>query len=182
MTRLAPPDPAALSPRQKEVHDAIVAGPRKGVRGPLAIWLHQPDLADTAQALGAYCRYGTSLPPRLSELAILVSARVWRAEYEWQAHKPIAIEAGIAPAAIEAIRTRETPSFEQEDEKLVYDFALSLQRDRAMPQALYDRATKLLGEGGVVDLTGIVGYYALISMTLTVFDLDPPKPEARELD
>jgi 4-carboxymuconolactone decarboxylase len=181
MTRLAPLDPAALSPRQKEVYDAIVAGPRKGVRGPLAMWLHRPDLCDTAQALGAYCRFGTSLPPRLSELAILVSARIWRAEFEWQAHKPIAIEAGVSPAAIEAIRTHGTPSFEKEDEAVVYDFALSMQRDRTMPQALYERGVRTLGEAAVVDLTGILGYYALVSMTLAVFDVDPLKPK-RELD
>ncbi len=182
MTRIAPPDLASLSPRQKEIHDAIASGPRGGVRGPLAIWLHRPELADKAQALGRYCRYESSLPPRLSELAIVVTARVWGSEFEWQAHKKIALEAGVSPAVVEAIRKGETPTFDAEDEAAVYHFALSLQRDRRVPQPLYDRAVANLGEAGVVDLTAILGYYALISMTINVFDIDPQNPNARELD
>jgi 4-carboxymuconolactone decarboxylase len=179
MARLAPPDPAALSPLQKEVYDAIAASPRGGVRGPLALWLHRPQFAGPAQTLGAYCRYNTSLPPRLTELAILVTARVWGAEYEWQAHKKFALEAGISPEAVEAIRTHQTPAFADAEAKTVYEFALALQKDRHVPQPLYDRAVAALGEPGVVDLVGALGYYALVAMTITVFDIDPQGP--REL-
>ena len=89
--RLAPPDPASLDANQQAAHDAIASGPRGSVRGPLAVWLHRPELAQRAQALGAYCRYGTLLPPRLSELAIISVAKVWESEYEWYAHKKLEI-------------------------------------------------------------------------------------------
>ncbi len=109
MPRLPELDPAKFSPEQKKVHDAILAGPRGKVVGPLKVWLNNPGLAEHAQALGAYARFGSSLPPRLSELAICVTGAFWKANYEWYAHAPLAIKAGIDPAAIEAIRTGATP-------------------------------------------------------------------------
>ncbi|MGF1631203.1 MAG: carboxymuconolactone decarboxylase family protein [Kiloniellaceae bacterium] len=181
MTRLAPPEPAAMTPEQRRVYDAIASGPRGQVRGPLAVWLHRPSLAGPAQTLGQYCRYGSSLPPRLSELAVLVTAKVWRAEFEWWAHKQHALKAGLASAAIDAIRDGEDPVFESAEESVVYRFSTILNRERAVPDALYREAVDLLGEGGVVDLTGILGYYALISMTLKVFEIEPPAEARREL-
>ena len=181
MTRLADLDPATMTDAQKEVFDAIASGPRKGVRGPLAVWLHRPELARQAQALGRYCRYDSSLPPRLSELAILVLASVWQAEYEWYAHKPIALEAGIDPAAVEAIRTGATPVFRQADEEIVHRFVVELHRERRVSNATYAQAVALLGEGRVVDLVGIAGYYTLISMTINVFEVTPPAGVAPEL-
>ena len=86
MTRLPVPAPDEMSAEQRAVHDRVASGPRGGVRGPLALWRHRPELADNAQALGRYCRYETCLPPRLAELAILTKARIWDAAYEWQAH------------------------------------------------------------------------------------------------
>ena len=181
MSRLAPPDPATMTPEQRRVHEAIAAGPRGQVRGPLAVWLHRPGLADRAQTLGQYCRYDSSLPARLSELAILVTAKVWRAEFEWWAHKQHALKAGLAEAVIDAIRDGREPAFEQADESLVYRFATTLNHERAVPEALYREAVEVLGEGAVVDLTGVLGYYALISMTLKVFEVEPPADAPREL-
>ena len=181
MTRLAPPDPASLTPEQRRVYDAIASGPRGQVRGPLAIWLHRPGLADRAQTLGQYCRYDSSLPPRLSELAILVTAKVWSAEFEWWAHKQHALKAGLDPAIIDAIRDGEEPPFDSDDESVVYRFSMALNHDRAVPDALYDEAVKQLGAETVVDLTGVLGYYALISMTLKVFEVEPPADAPREL-
>lgn len=174
MPRLSPPDRATYTPEQKRVHDAITSGPRGQVQGPLAIWLHRPDLADKAQSLGAYCRYGTSLPPRLSELAILTTAVVWRAEFEWWAHKPIALEAGVAPEVVDALLAGREPAFEREDEAVVHAFARTLHSERCIPDALYERATTVLGQDAVVDLTGLLGYYTLISMTLNVFEVPLP--------
>jgi 4-carboxymuconolactone decarboxylase len=174
MKRLPDLDPAAMSGEQKRIYDQIAGGPRKGVRGPLAVWLHRPELASTAQALGRYCRYETSLPPRLSELAILILGRTWSAEYEWWAHKPIALQAGLPEAVVDAIRDRLPPPFEREDEALVYQFMTALHAERAIPDALYEKATALLGADGVIDLVGIAGYYTLISMTIKVFNLMPP--------
>ncbi len=180
--RLPAPDPAKLTPEQKAVYDAIASGPRGKVQGPLAIWLNSPGLADNAQRLGAFCRYGTSLEPRLSELAIMVTGRAWSAQFEWAVHKPIALKAGLSEAVVEAIRTRRTPPFERDDERVVHDFAKALHLDRKVPQELYDEAVATLGVTAVVELVGILGYYTLISMTLNVFNVPLEEGQTAELD
>ena len=172
MSRLNPPATSSLSRAQKKVHDAITSGPRGSVVGPLGVWLWRPELAQNAQALGQYCRYDSSLPTRLSELAILVTGRYWGAEFEWQHHKPIALEAGIDENIVEAIRTGSTPTFAKEDEQCVYDFATSLYQTRKIPDTLYQSAIRILGQDSVVDLVGVLGYYAFISMTINVFEVD----------
>ncbi|MBP1853421.1 carboxymuconolactone decarboxylase family protein [Rhizobium halophytocola] len=182
MARLSPPDFDNLSEAQQSVYEQIVSGPRGRVRGPLAIWLHRPDLADRSQALGRYCRYDTLLPPILSELAILVTARVWNSEFEWQAHKLIGLKAGLSPEIVDAIRDRRQPQFDADDQAVVYDFALAVQRDRKVSQIVYERAIAILGAEAVVDLTGLLGYYGLISMTINVFEVDPLDPDACEMN
>lgn len=181
MNRLGPVDPTTLSDAQRAVYDAIASGPRKGVRGPLAIWLHRPDLAQAAQALGQYCRYDSSVPARLSELAILLLGRHWLAEYEWAAHRPFAIEAGLHDDVIDAIRDGREPDFTHEDERLVYTFVRTLHSDRQVDDALYRALAEAIGETAVVDLVGITGYYTLISMTIKVFEVPPPAGVAPEL-
>ncbi|MGB7184579.1 MAG: carboxymuconolactone decarboxylase family protein, partial [Burkholderiaceae bacterium] len=169
MSRLQPPAVADLDEAQRAVYDAIASGPRGGVRGPLAVWLWRPELAERAQALGQYCRYDSSLEPRLSELAILVTARHWSSEYEWQAHKKIGLQAGLAPNIVEAIRTSQTPEFTLDDEAAVYALASELLTERCIAQATYDRAIKVLGRDAVIDLVGVLGYYGFVSMTINVF-------------
>ncbi|SDI63271.1 carboxymuconolactone decarboxylase family protein [Pseudomonas abietaniphila] len=181
MNRLLPIDPQQMSDAQRLVYDRIANGPRKGVRGPLAIWLHRPQLAECSQALGRYCRYDSSLEPRLSELAILLMGRHWLAEYEWAAHKPFALEAGLAPEIIDAIRDGVEPAFKKADELLVYRFIRELHAQRGISDALYSEFTNLLGNDAVVDLVGIAGYYTLISMTIKVFEVPPPAGAAPEL-
>ena len=170
---------AELDADQRRVYDAITAGPRGQVQGPLRVWLQSAPLADRAQALGAFCRFGTSLPPRLSELAILVTGAHWRAGFEWFAHAPLAVKAGIDAAAVEAIRVGRTPSFAQADEAAVYAFAHELLATRAVSDATYGEAVARLGKKAVVELTGILGYYGLISMTIKAFEvpLPPGTPE-----
>jgi 4-carboxymuconolactone decarboxylase len=181
MSRIALINPDLLDAEQRAVYDAIASGPRKGVRGPLAVWLQRPKLADRAQALGRYCRYDSSLPPRLSELAILMMGKYWLAEYEWAAHKPFALEAGLAPAIIDAIRDGVAPAFAATDEALVYAFIGQLHQQHRIDDALYANAVAQLGQDGVVDLVGIAGYYTLISMTIKVFEVPPPAGVAPEL-
>ena len=181
MKRIADLDPDQMTPAQRAVYDAIANGPRKGVRGPLAVWLHRPELAQHAQALGRYCRYETTLSPRLSELAILTLARVWGSEYEWYAHKPIALEAGVSPEVVEAIRTYAMPPFAQSDEAVIHVFLSALHRDHKVSDALYAEAIERLGEAGVVDLVGLAGYYTLISMTINVFQVAQPAGVPNEL-
>ncbi len=176
MPRLAPPNPDAMDAKQRAVHDAIASGPRKGVRGPLAVWLHRPEFAGRAQHLGQYCRYDSSLPARLSELAILVTARHWGSEYEWQAHRPIALQAGLDPAIVEAIRLGREPEIPNADELAVYRFAISLLETRQIAQALYDQTVQAIGRESVVDLVGVLGYYGLISMTINAFEIPADGP------
>lgn len=171
--RLAAPDSASYTPHQREIHDAIASGPRGVVRGPLAVWLHRPELAAKAQELGRYCRYGTMLDARLSELAILVTGRIFGSEYEWQAHKAHALKAGLSPEIIEAIRRNEKPDFTAPEEAVVHDVARAAHKTRQVTDALYARAVELLGEQRLVDLIGLLGYYTLISLTINIFRVPP---------
>jgi 4-carboxymuconolactone decarboxylase len=182
MPRLPKLDPAKFTPEQKKVHDAIVAGPRGRIVGPMLVWIANPGLCEHAQALGAYCRFGTSLPPRLSELAICVTGAFWKANYEWFAHAPLAIKAGIDPAAIETIRTGGTPKFTKSDEQAIYDFATEMVRTKRVSDATFSRANKELGETSVIDLVGIIGYYSLVSVTLNAFELPLPAGEKLPFD
>ncbi len=163
-----------LSPEQRRAYDAIVSGPRGRVVGPLRVWLESPQLADHAQALGAFCRFGTSLPPRLSELAIITTGAFWRADFEWHAHAPMAIKAGIDPAAVEAIRTGKTPQFARADEAAVHGFARELIETRRVSEPTFRRVVDELGLTAVVELVGILGYYSLVSLTLNAFEVPVP--------
>ena len=167
--------PEDLTPAQRKVHDAIVAGPRGRVVGPLRVWLMSPELAERAQELGAFCRYGTSLPPRLSELAILVTGAFWQAGFEWHAHAPIALKAGIPAEAIEAIRRGKAAKFAREDEQAVYEFSRELWNKRRVSDATYQLLAGLLGANAIIELVAILGYYGLISMTINAFEV--PLPE-----
>jgi 4-carboxymuconolactone decarboxylase len=161
------------------VHDAIVAGPRGRVVGPLRVWIMSPELAERAQELGAFCRYHTSLPPRLSELAILVTGAFWQAGFEWHAHVPIAIKAGVPADAVEAIRLGKEPKFAREDERAVYEFSRELWTKRRVSDATYRRTADLLGNETVIELVGILGYYGLISMTINTFEVPLPEGVAQ---
>jgi 4-carboxymuconolactone decarboxylase len=174
MSRVHDLDLSKLGPEQRRVHDEIAAGPRGAVKGPLRVWLESATLADKAQALGAFCRFGTSLPPRLSELAILVTGAFWQARFEWHAHAPIALQAGLDADAIEAIRTGRTPQLTRQDEAAVYAFAQELTQTRRVSDLTYARAQQLLGLTAVVELVGILGYYTLISMTINAFEVPLP--------
>ncbi|MEJ2660967.1 MAG: hypothetical protein P8Z73_09625, partial [Desulfobacteraceae bacterium] len=180
MARVEPPDYENFTDAQKRIYHEIASGPRGRVRGPLAVWLVRPDLADNAQKLGQYARYDTILPPRLSELAILLTARIWTSEFEWWAHKKIAERAGISEAIIESIRMGKRPVYRAMDEKIVHDFSVSLHHRRKVDDETYGRAIEVLGQKGVVDLVGILGYYTLVSMTINVFDVAIPQDEKAE--
>jgi 4-carboxymuconolactone decarboxylase len=174
MPRIQDIAPDELDAEQKRVCDAIVSGPRGVVQGPLRVWLHSPQLADRAQALGAFCRYGTGLEQRLSELAILVTGAYWKAGFEWHVHAPIAVEAGLDPLVVEALRRGEPPRFSHADEAAVYTFARELLTSRCVSNETYAQVERALGPRNIVELVGILGYYALISMTIVAFELAVP--------
>jgi 4-carboxymuconolactone decarboxylase len=170
-----------LSSRQRELRQAIMSGPRGKLTldGPFAAFLHAPEYGDLAQKLGAHCRFHTAVPPRLSEFAILVTARHWRAQYEWFAHAKIAARSGVAPQTIADLQAGRRPEQAPADELAVYDFVTELYRTRRVSEATYARVHQLFGDAGMVEFVGILGYYVLISMTLNVFQM--PIPEAEEL-
>lgn len=172
--RLPDLDEAVLTTEQREVYQRIKAGPRGAVVGPLQVWLTSPVLAQRAQELGAFCRFYTTLSPKLSELAILVTGAHWRAGFEWATHAPIALEAGLRPDVVEAIRQGADPVGMTDEETAVHDFAVELQRSKFVTTETYDRAEQLLGRTALVELVGILGYYTLISMTINAFEVPPP--------
>ncbi|HEX2654395.1 MAG TPA: carboxymuconolactone decarboxylase family protein [Xanthobacteraceae bacterium] len=174
MSRVPELIPEKLSPEQRRVYDAIASGPRGVVQGPLRVWLQSAELADRAQALGAFCRFGTSLPPRLSELAIITTGAYWRAGFEWHVHAPIAVKAGVPEDAVEAIRAGKPARFVKSDEAAVHAFASELLETRRVSEATYQRAVTELGIKGVVELVGVLGYYGLISMTINAFEVPVP--------
>jgi 4-carboxymuconolactone decarboxylase len=162
-----------MSSAQRAVYDAVIAGKRGRAPLPLLAWLASPEFAQRAQSLGEFARYETTLAPRLSELAILLVAHHWQAAYEWASHKKEALRAGVEEKTIAAIAAGQTPSFAQQDELAVYEFSQSLLVHRAVEESLYRRAAAALGERGVVELVGVLGYYTLIAMTLNVFEILP---------
>jgi 4-carboxymuconolactone decarboxylase len=164
-------DASNATPEQKAVLDEILSGPRGNLNGPFLGWIHSPELAQQAQRLGAFCRYRTGLPLRLSELAILVTAARWQAQAEWYIHYPIALEAGVAQVDAEAIRLGRQPSFANSDDALIYAFASELYDTKRVSDATYAAAVTRFGHEVTINLVGLLGYYALVAMTLNVFDM-----------
>ena len=171
MSRIVLPTLDTMTADQRRAYDAIVAGRRGRAPKPFLAWLHSPELAGRAQALGEFVRYETSMAPRLSELAILVVAHFWSSDYEWTIHKDEALKGGVEDDVIAAIAGDRPPSFAAEDDQAVFDFAMSLCRTRTVPDAIYRRAVDAIGDRGVVELVGLLGYYTLISMTLNAFQI-----------
>ena len=181
MARISLPAPDEMTAEQRRVHDAIVAGPRGTVIGPLRAVIHNPRLAERWSALGEVLRFGTSLPKRLNELAIIVTGRRWTSQIEWWVHARAAAEAGLPEAAIEAIRMGEPPEFDEPDEALVYEFARQLQQSGRVPFEIYRAAEARWGAAGVVELTAVVGYYTMVSMTLNAHEIPLPDGVAEPL-
>lgn len=180
--RLADLDPDNLTADQQPVYDAIKNGTRGVVVGPLRVWLTSPRMAEKAQALGQYARYDSVLPPALSELAILVTARYWSAGFEWVHHAPIALAEGISPDVVTAISHAKIPILSNERQNAVFNCAVELHRDRQISDVTFAQGLAALGEQGMVDLVAVCGYYTLISMTINAFHVpDGDGPQLPEL-
>ena len=185
MTRIKDWTVENLTIEQKEIHDTIVNGPRGHVVGPLRIWLNNPGLARSAQTVGEYARYGTSLSKGLSELAIITTGRVWSSAFEWEHHAPLAIEGGIDPENVNIISMGQRPNFTKKEEEAVFDFAAEANILKNVSDNTYNNLVNTLDETAAIDIVGICGYYSLISMTLNVFkvpnDTDKwPLPEIKD--
>jgi 4-carboxymuconolactone decarboxylase len=164
--RFSPVTMEQLNDVQKRVAERILKVSSAGLGGPYAILLRSPVLAERYLGMTDYLRFETSLPHRLNELAILLEARLWDAQYEWWAHYPIAMRAGLAPEIAEEIRNGRRPTAMQEDEEIVYDVCIELLRDRNLTDATFERAKRILGEQPTIDLIAVAGFYVMVSSVL----------------
>ena len=166
-----------LDERQRQVYDDIAAGPRGRVPAPYHVLLANPDVAAPAQALGAVMRYGTDMPRKYAELAIICTSRVWGTGYEWHAHAPEAARQGVPDAVIEAIRLEREPQFADPDMALVYRFAMSALRTRQVGDEVFDAMLARFGRTAVAEVTALIGYYSLLAVTMNVFKVsEAPSP------
>jgi 4-carboxymuconolactone decarboxylase len=166
-----------MTPQQRAVAEDIMAGPRGGMRGPFNTWLRSPELANRLQKVGEYVRFNSSLDKRLNEMAICMTAQYWGSQYEWYAHAPLALKAGLNPDVLKAIGEGKKPDNMKDDEAIVWEFTTQLRRDHNVDDAIYARALEKFGEGGIVDLIGVNGYYDAVAMTLNVARVSPPDGE-----
>lgn len=174
-----------LTPEQKAMVEHLFAGERGGMNGPFNVTLRSPEMGDMAQKLGAQLRFHSSLPNRLNEFAILMTARFWNAQYEWSSHHKNALKAGLNPAIIDAVAVGKRPASMQPDEEAVYNFAQDLLKTRQVSDASFKAMVDKFGERGAVDLTGVMGYYCFVSMMLDIdrYPLPPgDKPELKPLN
>ena len=166
----------SLTPDQSALMSAIAAGPRGVFKmsGPFFCYLHAPGFGELAQKLGAHLRFGTSIPPRLSEFAILTTAHQWRAQYEWAAHEPQADKAGVKRKTIEDLRAGRAPKSAPRDEKALYSFIKELYRNGRASDRAYKAVRAVLGDAGMVELVGLLGYYTMVALTLNTFRMPVP--------
>jgi 4-carboxymuconolactone decarboxylase len=174
MPRLPNLSESEYTPEQKRLAEAI-GGARGGrVGGPFGLWLHVPEIADRANQLSNRLRANSKLELRLYELMVIAVTRVWSAEYPFAAHAGAGGKAGLAQATVDAIAARRTPTFEREDERIVFDTVTELAQTRALCQASYDRALALLGKELLIELITDAGFYTMISMMVNAFDVAAP--------
>jgi 4-carboxymuconolactone decarboxylase len=171
-----------MTDEQRAVVDAIQSGPRgAGLRGPFNALLRSPTLCDLVQRVGAYVRFGSSIPAPLNELAICMAGRKWGAQYEFFAHRRLGIDAGLHPAILDAIAAGRRPADMSDDETVVYEFVTDLLSTGAVSDASYNAALDRFGERGIMDLVGAVGYYSLVSLVLNVAQVPLPEGETPPL-
>jgi 4-carboxymuconolactone decarboxylase len=166
--RFKPLTYAEMAPAQKKMFENLLSGERRGAGGPFNVLLRSPEMGDLAQKFGASMRFHSTIPPKLNELAIIITARHWTSNYEWYAHRRAAQQQGLSPAIIEAIAAGKRPAAMQPDEQAVYDFCTELLTNKQVSDRTFQAAKDRFGERGVVDLIGVSGYYGLVSMLLNV--------------
>jgi 4-carboxymuconolactone decarboxylase len=177
-----PPIPAAnLTADQAKAAGEFQATRGHAISGPFAVMLRSPEVMLRAKAMGDYLRFRNVLPKRVSEMVILITAREWTQQYEWSYHYGFALEAGLAKPIIEAISEGRRPEAMAEDEAAAYDFSIELHRTRRVSDHTYARALKVFGEAGVIDLTGVSGYYSFLAMMMNVARTEPDAGKAPPL-
>jgi 4-carboxymuconolactone decarboxylase len=170
-----------MTPPQRAMIEHLLAGERATTSGPFNVLLRSPELGDIAQQMGARIRFHSSLPRRLNEMAILLVARSQTAQYEWYAHKRLALQAGLKPEIVDAIAAGRRPAALQPDEQALHTFETELLERHEVSDATFKAAVDAFGERGVVDLIGLMGYYHLVSMALNVDRYPLPDGASPEL-
>lgn len=178
--RMPPLAPDRMTPRQRAAADELIAGPRKGVKGPFIALLRSPELMARLQRVGEFLRFSSSLSARASEFATLIVARALSQQFEWFTHVPLALKAGTAQTTIDALREGRRPTQMNEEEQLVHDLVGELLRHHGLSDTTYRLAVAHFGEAGVVELTSLVGYFVLVSLVLNV-SRTPEEPNASVL-
>jgi 4-carboxymuconolactone decarboxylase len=166
----------------QKLYDEILAA-RGSIAGPFRVWLHSPEFTRRATQLGEFLRYHTSLPPRLSELVILITARRQESEVEWAIHEPLARKAGLPPNIIEALQSDRSPPFTKAAEQAIYDYCEQLHRKHTSDSSTLQRLLSLVGRKAAIEITGLCGYYTMVAMTLNAFgvgtDAAPENPTTK---
>jgi 4-carboxymuconolactone decarboxylase len=177
--RLPTIPPAQYSPEQKQAAAEFEAARKVPVFGPFEPLMYSPAVMSEARAMGDYLRYKSAIGNPLSELAILLTAREWTQDFEWSVHYPIALKAGIHQDTADAIAEGRRPAALSADEAIVYDYAMELLRNKQVSNLTFERAKTRFGAKGVVDMTGIVGYYTFLAMELNAAQYPPAKDTKR---
>ena len=182
-TRFMPLKAEELTPPQKAYAELIAAPPRNAKFGnpPYRAYIRNPELAPKLSAMSDYLRWKSSLPARLSEFAILITARQWTAQYEWFAHYPLAMKAGLDPQVAKDVANGVRPQAMKDDEAALYDLAMALYRDKKVSDDIYRAAQQKFGERGIMDIIGLIGYYDLVSMTLITMQAEAPNDSVKPL-
>jgi 4-carboxymuconolactone decarboxylase len=166
--RLPDIPPTQYDAEQKKAAAEFEAARKVALSGPFQVMMYSPEVMSRARAMGDYLRYHSAIGNTLSELVILITARAWSQGYEWAAHQPIALKAGISKDIVDAIAEGRRPTAMNADEEIVYDFTMELQNNRSVSDATFAKAEKRFGRKGVVDMAGIGGYYTLLAMQLNM--------------
>ena len=175
--RMPPISTDKMTDAQKKAAEEVIAGPRGALVGPFIPLLRSPELMSRLQKTGAYLRFNSSLPPKVSEFVILLTSRQWTQQFEWDAHLPLALKAGVQPEVSAAMSEGRRPMGMDPDEELAYDFCTELHQDQSVSDATYERAVKRFGEQGVIDMVGLRGYYSMLAMIMNV--ARTPLPEGK---
>jgi len=165
-----------LTARQQQLYDDILrTRPRPSLTGPFSVWIHTPDIAESADRLANCFRVSPKLEKRLIELIILLMCRDGTVKYAWSVHEPLGRKEGLTDDTIDAIRARKRPDFKRDDERLIYDFVTELLATKTLSAATFERAKSAFGLEGVIEAVSCVGFYGMIGLVLNVFDI-PPQP------
>ena len=166
--RLPDIPPSQYDADQKKAAEEFQAARKVPLSGPFQTMMYSPEVMSRARAMGDYLRFHSAIGNTLSELVILITARAWSQGYEWAAHQPIALKAGISKDIVDAIAEGRRPTTMSADEEIVYDFTMELQHNRSVSDATFAKAEKRFGKKGAVDIAGISGYYTFLAMQLNM--------------